>query len=68
MIDNVESGHDKLILAIKEHGKDLDSWEQQFIDSLVEKAEKYGQKIYLSDKQRSIIERIHDNKVMSSGG
>ena len=36
----------------------LTSWENDFIDSMSEKIEEFGQDVFMSEKQWKIIERI----------
>ena len=36
----------------------LSSWETDFMDSISERAEEFGQDIFMSDKQWAVIERI----------
>ena len=36
----------------------LTSWEKDFIDSMSEKIEEFGQDVFMSEKQWKIIERI----------
>ena len=50
----------RLIKRVDEHATGLSDWETDFIENMVRKAER-GEP--LTDKQRTILERIDDQKV-----
>lgn len=53
----------KQITAIQKKESDLTEWEKDFIKSLAERAEKYGETLNISDKQAAVISRIFDQRV-----
>ena len=40
----------------------LNAWEEEFVSSLMERYEEYGDRVKLSEKQMEILERIADGK------
>lgn len=49
---------DKLFSACLEHDDLLSQWENDFISQFVDKLEKYGEGLKLSDKQQAVLDRI----------
>lgn len=45
-------------LARGSKAQKLSSWENDFIDSISERVEEFGQDVFMSDKQWNVIERI----------
>lgn len=49
-----------LIDDIEEHGVMLNPWETEFMESVVRGYEEYGR---VTERQREILERIHEERV-----
>lgn len=47
------------IETINKEGKNLSSWEEEFMESLTEKFENRG---WISEKQEEVLERIYSEK------
>lgn len=42
---------------------ELTEWEQDFVDDMTERSEKYGARIFISDKQFEILMRLRDERL-----
>ena len=47
------------IIAIREEGRGVTKWEEDFVDSI---AEKFAERGSLSEKEEAILERIYANR------
>lgn len=45
-----------------EERRDLNAWEKEFVDSLRERYDEYGDRVKLSPKQREVLESIAEGK------
>lgn len=53
-----EVGNLLSLVANRELANDLSDWERNFFKSLLEKYEKYGKKMFLSDKEYNKLEEL----------
>ena len=49
---------DALLAKCLEHDDKLSEWEQSFVNDFVERLEKWGEKLNVSDKQQCVFDRI----------
>ncbi len=67
MPDQEKGEYATMLLEIESNGKDLTEWEKEFLSNNVEKAHKYPE-VRVSEKQKAIIRRIHEQRVGVSQG
>lgn len=48
------------ILTKAQTAADLTVWEESFVNDLVKRREKYGDKIVISERQEGVLERISE--------
>lgn len=51
------------ITAIQKTESAMTDWEKDFIKSIAERAEKYGETLNVSDKQAAAVQKIFDQRV-----
>lgn len=50
----------QVIEGVREDDSALNDWEREFMKSVTERVEKYGQKTYMSEKQMAVVQRVYD--------
>lgn len=45
------------------HGKDLTKWEEDFIESMQDKVEMYGDRVLFTESQIEVIRKIHTERI-----
>jgi hypothetical protein len=48
----------ELLIQVEQHRGEFNDWETEFVDGIIERYDKYKEKIYLSDKQIASLKKI----------